>query len=98
MQHFSRAMPEANPPKPLVVDTAINTWGNGLALRLNRAVARALGVADGTPVRIIMAEPGRLIVEKATRRMTLEERLAKFDKKRHGGEAMAFAPVGREVL
>ena len=29
---------------------------------------------------------------------TLEEMLASFDPKRHGGEAMDFPPVGREAI
>jgi antitoxin MazE len=81
---------------PHVVDTAINQWGNGLALRLTRSVAKAAGIAEGSPVRVT-AEPGRLIVEVVTRRMTLQERLERFDPARDGGEAMAFEPVGREI-
>jgi antitoxin MazE len=77
--------------------TKINQWGNGLALRLNSDVAKALGVEQGTPVRLVV-DAGRLVVEKVQRRPTLEEMLAAFDPKRHGGEVMAFAPVGREVL
>lgn len=77
--------------------TKINQWGNGLALRLNSDVAKALGVEQGTPVSLIV-DGGRLVVEKIQRRRTLEEMLAAYDPERHGGEAMAFEPVGREVL
>lgn len=77
--------------------TKINQWGNGLALRLNSDVAKALGVEQGTPVSLIV-DGGRLVVEKVQRRRTLEEMLAAYDPERHGGEAMAFGPVGREVL
>lgn len=77
--------------------TKINQWGNGLALRLNSDVAKALGVEQGTPVSLVV-DAGRLVVEKVQRRRTLEEMLAAYDPKRHGGEAMAFEPVGREVL
>lgn len=79
-----------------VVETAINQWGNGLALRLTRSVAKAAGVTEGTPVKIT-AEPGRLVIEAMDRRPTLEDRIKAFDPKRHGGEAMAFKPVGREI-
>lgn len=77
--------------------TKINQWGNGLALRLNSDVAKAFGVESGTPVNLVV-DGGRLVVEKVQRRRTLEEMLNAFDPQRHGGEAMAFAPVGREVL
>lgn len=80
-----------------VTETSINTWGNGLALRLNKLIAKAAGVADGTPVRVT-AQPGKIIVQAMDRKPTLDEMLASFDKKRHGGEVVAFAPVGKEVL
>ena len=78
------------------VEASVTQWGNGLAVRLNKAVANAAGVKDGTPVRISVKR-GRIIVEVAEREPTLNEMLAAFDAKRHGGEAMAFGPVGKEV-
>jgi len=74
----------------------IGAWGNGLALRLTKPMAKAAGVKAGTRVRIV-AKPGRIVIE-AESEPTLEAMLAAFDPKRHGGEAMAFAPVGVEVL
>lgn len=78
-----------------VVEGTVQKWGNGLAIRLTQRVARASGVREGTGV-VITAEAGVLVVEAKDRRLTLEERLARFDPERHGGEAMAFEPVGRE--
>jgi antitoxin MazE len=74
----------------------ISTWGNGLALRLTKPIAKIAGVVDGTKVRIVV-KPGRIVIE-ADIEPSLEAMLAAFDPKRHGGEAMAFAPVGVEVL
>lgn len=74
----------------------ISTWGNGLALRLTKPMAKAAGVADGTPVRVVV-KPGRIVIEAETE-PSLDAMLAAFDAKRHGGEVMAFAPVGVEVL
>lgn len=76
-------------------ETTVNQWGNGLAVRLTKAVAKAAGVEEGTPVRIV-AEPGRIIVEAATKEPSLEEMLAAFDPQRHAGEVMAWAPRGKE--
>lgn len=75
----------------------VNQWGNGLAIRLGKMVAKTAGVHAGTPVRIV-AQPGRIVIEAEQKEATLDEMLAAFDPQRHGGEAMAFAPVGREVL
>lgn len=83
----------------LPMDTAstrISVWGNGLALRLTKPMAKAAGVAEGTRVRVI-AKPGRIVIETDAE-PTLDQMLAAFDSKRHGGEVMAFAPVGLEVI
>jgi antitoxin MazE len=79
------------------VVASVNQWGNGLAVRLTKSVARAAGVTEGTRVRII-AQRGRIVIETETPKPTLEAMLAAFDPKRHGGEVMAFAPVGNEVV
>lgn len=78
-----------------VLQGTVQKWGNGLAIRLTQRVARASGIQEGTQV-VIRADAGILIVETKERPMSLEERLARFDPKRHGGEEMPFAPVGKE--
>ncbi|MFZ6774570.1 hypothetical protein ACO0LB_17845 [Undibacterium sp. SXout7W] len=79
------------------IETSINTWGNGLALRLSKLVAKTAGIVDGSHVRVI-AQPGKIIVETTDRKPTLDEMLSAFDQLRHGGEVMAFVPVGKEAL
>jgi antitoxin MazE len=76
---------------------SVNQWGNGLAVRLTKSVAKAAGVTVGTKVKII-ARRGRIIIETAIQEPDLDEMLAAFDPRRHAGEVMAFDPVGREVL
>jgi antitoxin MazE len=76
--------------------TQISTWGNGLALRLTKPMAKTAGVADGTPVRVSI-KPGRIVIESDTE-PTLEQMLAAFDPKKHGGELMADGPVGVEAF
>jgi antitoxin component of MazEF toxin-antitoxin module len=65
-----------------------------LAIRLTQRVAKASGVHEGTAV-VIKADAGILIVQVKERRMTLEERLARFDARRHGGEAMRLQPIDK---
>ena len=74
----------------------ISTWGNGLALRLTKPMAKAAGVTDGTPVRVIV-KPGRIIIESETG-PTLEQMLAAFDPKKHGGELMVDGPIRVEAF
>ncbi len=72
-------------------------WGTSLGLRITKAVAKVAGVEADSQVTIT-AEPGRILIESVPTRPTLEAMLARFDPVRHGGEAMAFAPIGKEVL
>jgi antitoxin MazE len=74
----------------------ISAWGNGLALRLTKPMAKAAGVVEGTMVRVLV-EPGRIVIESETE-PTLDQLLAAFDPKKHGGEAMADQPRGAEAF
>ena len=76
--------------------TRISAWGNGLALRLTKPMAKTAGVAEGSPVRVTV-EPGRIVVETDVE-PTLDQLLAAFDPTKHGGEAMADRPVGNEAF
>lgn len=80
------------------VDAAVSQWGNGLAVRLTKLVAKTAGMTDGTRVRIT-AEQGRIMVEAvAAPKLGLDAMLAGFDPARHCGEVMTYEPVGREVI
>lgn len=74
----------------------ISTWGNGLALRLTKPMAKAAGIVDGTAVRVIV-KPGRIVIEAETE-PTLDQMLAAFDPERHGGESMADGSLGAEAF
>lgn len=75
----------------------IQPWGNGLGLRITKAMARAVGVDANSPVRITV-ESGRIIIDCMSRKPSLAAMLTNFDPKRHTGEAMAFAPLGNEAM
>ena len=55
----------------------ISAWGNGLAFRLTKPMAKTAGVADGSAVRVTV-KPGRIVIETETE-PTLEQMLAAFD-------------------
>ena len=74
----------------------ISAWGNGLAVRLTKPLAKIAGVAEGTPVRVT-ARPGRIVIE-AEPKMTLEQMLAVFDPKKHSGEVMSGRAIGVEAF
>ena len=74
----------------------ISAWGNGLALRLTKPMAKTAGVADGSPVRVSV-KPGRIVIEIEVE-PKLNQMLAAFDPKKHGGEVMAGGAVGVEAF
>lgn len=74
----------------------ISAWGNGLALRLTKPMAKTAGVADGSPVRVTV-KPGRIVIETEVE-PTLEQMLAAFDPKKHGGEVLVGRAVGKEAF
>ena len=79
------------------VESSVKQWGNGLAIRITKAIAKTAGVSEGSAI-CVHAEFGRIVIEVATKKPTLDDRLAAFDPKRHSGEVMAFRPVGAEVI
>ena len=77
---------------------SIQKWGNSLALRFVGKVVKTARFEQDTRVHI-SAEPGRIVIEAAEQApMSLAEKLKRFDPEKHGGEAMAFKPAGREAL
>ena len=80
--------------KPMA--SQIKPWGNGLAVRLTKPMAMAAGVTAGTPVRVNIT-PGRIVIEAETR-PSLDQMLAAFDPKKHGGELMPDRPRGVEAF
>ncbi len=74
----------------------IKHWGNNLGVRLPAAVARAAHLHADQRVRVEV-EDGRVVITPLQDTpLTLEQRLARFDPARHGGEALATAAVGAE--
>jgi antitoxin MazE len=82
----------------MVAAVKIKQWGNGLGVRLTSTVARAAGLQADTLVRVSV-EGSRVIIEPAApRKLTLTEKLAAFDPKKHGGEFAVLGRVGAEAI
>lgn len=66
----------------------IKQWGNNLGVRLPAAVAREARLHVDQCVRV-SAEGDQVVIRPVDgSRLTLEQRLAAYDPKRHGGERM----------
>ena len=76
----------------------IQRWGNSLAVRIPSSVARSVGFRAGQPVELSTQDSAVLVSAVGEPHLTLTQMLALFDPKLHGGEVMASAPVGKEVL
>ena len=75
----------------------IKHWGNNLGVRLPAAIARAAHLHADQRVRITVEGERIIITPIHDAPLSLEQRLARFDPQRHGGEAMpADAALGAE--
>ena len=66
----------------------IEQWGNNLGVRLPAAVAREARLHVDQRVRVSVEGDHVVITPVDDSRFTLEQRLAVYDPKRHGGEQM----------
>ena len=70
-------------------------WGNSLGVRIPQAVAREVGLGEGTHVEIKVS--GRnLVLVPARREYTLSELVEGITSKNRHGEAEWGAPAGNE--
>lgn len=67
----------------------IKRWGNNLGVRLPAAVAREARLHADQRVRVSVEGDQVIITPIEMTRLTLEQRLAAYDPKRHGGEQMS---------
>lgn len=74
----------------------IKKWGGNLGVRLPASVVKAAGLRLDQLVAVRVEEQRVVITPLPVEEPTLEERLARFDPLRHGGEAMAVEAVGAE--
>ena len=74
----------------------IKQWGNSLGVRLPASVAREAHLRVDQRVRISVESGQVIITPVIDAPLTLEQRLARFDPARHGGEVMASQAIGAE--
>jgi antitoxin MazE len=87
--------------KPMIhaqMNGIVEQLDDGLAIRLTAPFAEAAGLAAGVPITVEAVRGGVMIRRADHLKDSLAERLAHFDPALHGGEAMAFAPYGREIF
>ena len=78
--------------------TRLQRWGNSLAVRIPSSIARSAGFKVGQPVEISAEDSALRVVAVGEPKLTLKQKLARFDPERHGGEVMQVNPIGKEVF
>ena len=86
------------PKEANVTKTVLNIkhWGNNLGVRLPAAVACAAHFHADQRVRVSVKKCCVFIAPLLNETLTLKQRLARFDRTRHSGEAMASNSLGAE--
>ena len=71
-------------------------WGNSHAIRLPKAVLQQAEIHEGDELEI-RVEDGRIAIQPASPKLTLDDLVAKITPKNRYGEQDWGKPVGREV-
>lgn len=72
-------------------------WGNSLAVRLPKAIARECGIEENTPVEIARSD-NKIIVRPLKQGYSLESLLAHVTPDNMHSEAEFGRPAGKELL
>lgn len=72
-------------------------WGNSLAFRIPKPVAKECGIKENTPLEISSRE-GEIIITPVKNKYSLDELLAKVTKKNIHSEIEFGQPAGKEIL
>jgi antitoxin MazE len=78
------------------VDTRIARWGNSLAVRIPRSVARDARLAEGDRVELDLHKDGGLVLRPARRRYDLNELVAGITARNRPGETDWGPDLGQE--
>lgn len=91
---FIRLIPMAATPSR----QALRRWGNSLGIRLPASIAREAQLQVDQAVELSVVEGG-VMIRPVQRRLSLAERLAAYEPMAgEPTEAMAFRPLGAEVI
>lgn len=66
----------------------VKYWGNSLGVRLPKAIAHAAHIHANQQVEMQVINQQVIITPLTPKALSLEQRLALFDPKKHGGEMM----------
>jgi len=74
----------------------VQKWGNSLAVRIPKPLAKDAEVTEGTVLNLAVSE-GKVVATPVERKLSLRELLSKVNKNNLHGETDFGRPVGREI-
>lgn len=82
----------------LKTEQTVKAWGNGLGIRITGQLAKAAHLASGVPVTVEFDGDALIVRPAGRQKLSLADRLKRFDPALHGGEVMAAGRVGAEAF
>jgi len=78
-------------------ETQVAKWGNSLAIRLPRSIAKDAHLAEGDHLSLDVAGDGSIVLRPGQRRYSLQELVAGITPKNRHRETDWGKPVGKEI-
>ena len=76
---------------------SIQKWGNSLAVRIPKAIARESGIDSGSAVDLRLVKGSIVLKPEPKPRFTLDDLLAEVNDDNRHGEIQSGPPTGREA-
>ncbi|MGJ7579013.1 AbrB/MazE/SpoVT family DNA-binding domain-containing protein [Variovorax sp. RHLX14] len=90
---------QPNPKNAQVFEQTVQAWGNGLGLRFTGPAAKAAHLSRGVVVTMEIVEDGVLIRPIGERKkLTLAQKLERYDPEIHGGGPLVQGRAGGEIF
>jgi antitoxin MazE len=76
---------------------SVQKWGNSLAVRIPKAIARECGIDSGSAVELRLVKDSIVLKPEPKPRFTLDDLLAEVNDGNRHGEFQSGPPTGREA-
>lgn len=78
-------------------DTQVSKWGNSLAVRIPREVAKEARIAEGDRVTLDLTTDGSIVLRSTRRKYELRQLVSQITKKNRHSETDWGPAVGKEA-
>jgi len=78
-------------------DTHVSKWGNSLAVRIPRALARKARLAEGDRLTLDLAADGSIVLRSTRRKYELRQLVSRITARNRHSETDSGKPVGQEA-